>query len=420
MTVKAKPITVIVTPTSAKIVDAQPTRTLLILENKGVDAITIRFGSDFPTNISEVQTITFDAVPTAGVWRITHQGNETGDLVFNANNAAIETALEGLASIGAGNVLVGGTYGAGITLTFRAGLADRPISAVTITINTLDDNTGVADEVQDLDFSAVPDLGDFKLKFGSETTVAIDNTDNAAAVQTALNNLAALSAVAVAGDFTDGFTVTFAVADGNTAQPLLEVVDNTLQDSAGALDSVQAIKTVGHPSAVPTAGTFHLVIDGELTTELAFDANTAAIQAAIDALPSTTGGDIVATGDLLGEDLILTFSGATVSAQPQNLVGVRNIDLEHQEVPLDLTVLETQAGLTGTDVTTTLVETTPGAGTVAVTVAVAETTPGSTAAQDGMIIAGGERAIFDVKAPIDELWAKLLSGSTANLEITTD
>lgn len=88
--------------------------------------------------------------------------------------------------------------------------------------------TGI-DEVQDVDFSAVPTSGDFKLQYnGSEITTAIawnaTNTD----VQNALNALSSLSAVTVVGDFTAGFTVTFAGADGEKEQPLLEAVDNTL------------------------------------------------------------------------------------------------------------------------------------------------------------------------------------------------
>jgi uncharacterized phage protein gp47/JayE len=85
------------------------------------------------------------------------------------------------------------------------------------------------DEVQDIDFSAVPTSGNFKLRYNlTETTAVIPwnatNTD----VQTALNALASLSAVTVVGNFTAGFTVTFAGADGEKDQPILEAIDNTL------------------------------------------------------------------------------------------------------------------------------------------------------------------------------------------------
>jgi uncharacterized phage protein gp47/JayE len=88
--------------------------------------------------------------------------------------------------------------------------------------------TGI-DEVQDIDFSAVPASGDFKLRYnGSETTAVIAWNATATDVQNALNALTSLSAVTVAGDFTLGFTVTFAGADGEQDHPILEAVDNTL------------------------------------------------------------------------------------------------------------------------------------------------------------------------------------------------
>lgn len=89
------------------------------------------------------------------------------------------------------------------------------------------------DEVQDIDFSAVPSSGDFKLQYnGSETTAAIPYTATNTDVQNALNALTSLSAVVVTGDFTAGFTVTFAGADGEQDQPLLVAVDNTLDGGA--------------------------------------------------------------------------------------------------------------------------------------------------------------------------------------------
>ena len=90
------------------------------------------------------------------------------------------------------------------------------------------------DEVQDASFSATPTSGAFKLVFEGETTVAINWDDVNTDVQTALNNLTALSGVVVTGSFAAGFTITFSSADGKQPQEALTFTDNTL-DSGGAV-----------------------------------------------------------------------------------------------------------------------------------------------------------------------------------------
>ena len=100
------------------------------------------------------------------------------------------------------------------------------------------------DEIQDVDFSAVPTSGSFKLIFEGETTVDIDWNDSNADVQTALNALTILSGVVVTGDFTAGFTVTFSGDDGKQPQSVLTFTDNTL-DSGGSVTITIAETTPG-------------------------------------------------------------------------------------------------------------------------------------------------------------------------------
>lgn len=84
------------------------------------------------------------------------------------------------------------------------------------------------DEVQSIAFSDTPDAGVFKLKAGTETTAQLAFNSNAAAVQTALRDLLQFSALTVAGAFPT-FTVSFVGDDGKREQPLLEIVESTLQ-----------------------------------------------------------------------------------------------------------------------------------------------------------------------------------------------
>lgn len=87
-------------------------------------------------------------------------------------------------------------------------------------------------EQQLISFGAVPDAGAWSLTFSGQTTSSLAFGAAAATVQSALNALSNLSAVTVSGDYTSGFTVTFAGADGAVDQPLLVVASNTLTASA--------------------------------------------------------------------------------------------------------------------------------------------------------------------------------------------
>jgi len=85
------------------------------------------------------------------------------------------------------------------------------------------------DEVQDIDFSTVPDSGAFKLRLYGIDTSALPFNASAAAVQAALNAIDPWGAgITVAGNFTSGFTVTFAGDAGKQQQDMLVVIDNTL------------------------------------------------------------------------------------------------------------------------------------------------------------------------------------------------
>ena len=87
-------------------------------------------------------------------------------------------------------------------------------------------------EVQDIDFSAVPDAGEWTLIFDGDETGTLAYNANAAAVESALNALSSLSAVTVTGDYSSGFTVTFDGADGQIDQPMLQMGTNDLEASA--------------------------------------------------------------------------------------------------------------------------------------------------------------------------------------------
>jgi hypothetical protein len=88
------------------------------------------------TGTAAVQTLTFGGTPTGGTFRLSHGGFVTGDITWTAVDAtlvaAIDAALELLASIGTGGVVAADvtlTSGIGdVSLTF--GKAVMPVVAI--------------------------------------------------------------------------------------------------------------------------------------------------------------------------------------------------------------------------------------------------------------------------------------------------
>lgn len=80
------------------------------------------------TAVNEVQTLTITGTPTGGTFRLSFKGIKTAAIAYNANAAAVQSALEAISSIGAGNVSCGGgpLPGTPVTITFQGALAGSP------------------------------------------------------------------------------------------------------------------------------------------------------------------------------------------------------------------------------------------------------------------------------------------------------
>jgi hypothetical protein len=84
-----------------------------------------------PTN--EVQTVTITGTPTGGTFTLTFNGRTTTAIAYNAASSAVQTALQALSSIGAGNATVTGSAGGPYTVTFTGGLAATNVPPMTAT-----------------------------------------------------------------------------------------------------------------------------------------------------------------------------------------------------------------------------------------------------------------------------------------------
>ena len=92
-----------------------------------------------PEQADEQQRLTVDA--TAGQYKLTFNAQTTPDIAFDASAASVQSALEGLSSIGAGNVTVtGGPGSAGggapYLVAFGGTLADTDLAAIAVSVGT--------------------------------------------------------------------------------------------------------------------------------------------------------------------------------------------------------------------------------------------------------------------------------------------
>lgn len=177
--------------------------------------------------IEEIQQISASGIPTGGTWTITHESNPTGAIDFDADNTEVTSALEGLASIGSGNVSVsGGPLGVGpFVVVFQnseAGVNQQQMTtsnslsgvASDITITTITGGSAGTDEIQELALYGTPTGGTFGLTFGSETVSGLAHSSSSASIQAALESMSAFvpGDVVVSGGPFPGtpITVTFA------------------------------------------------------------------------------------------------------------------------------------------------------------------------------------------------------------------
>jgi len=122
-----------------------------------------------------------------GTFTLTFGAQTTAALAWNANAAAVQTAVDGLSSVAsatvtfsAGSAACSGG-GIGIIVTFPAMVGDQ--AAMTSAVAAL----GNALEVQALTCTGT--FGTFTLTFGAQTTAALAWNTNAAAVQNTIYRL---------------------------------------------------------------------------------------------------------------------------------------------------------------------------------------------------------------------------------------
>lgn len=97
----------------------------------GCNAIEVLRKQEARPARSAMQQIALHGDPDGGTFTLTLGGATTGNLAYNVSAAAVQTALEGLAGVGSGNVAVDGNNGGAWVVIFQGSLAASPIGLMT-------------------------------------------------------------------------------------------------------------------------------------------------------------------------------------------------------------------------------------------------------------------------------------------------
>lgn len=175
--------------------------------------------------------------------------------------------------------------------------------------------SGGANEVQQVWVSGTG--GTFDLSYDGQTASGIAWNASAAALESALEALSNITGVGVTGSGTssDPWVITF---DDPGAENVPELTGDpanltggggtvlTVTTAAAHVDEVQTI-TLG---VGVTGGSFQLLFDGEPTANIAYDANAATLEAALEALIGIDNLSVTGNGPW-----VVTFDGPLLSGQ---------------------------------------------------------------------------------------------------------
>lgn len=218
--------------------------------------ITIDTTTEGVTAVSEVQKLSYGATPVSGTFKITIGAETTATINWNDSNATIKTKIEALTAIT--TVTVTGSFAAGHTITFDSPvgpvdqivitdnlLLDGSAATVVITPTTITEGVTGVSEVQTINFSAVPTVGEFTLNIDTEITAPVNYTQGAPELKAAIEALPSITTVTVTGDYTTGFTITFDSPVAPIAQAIVNTTSlNTISTPGNISDGVRSYVAV--------------------------------------------------------------------------------------------------------------------------------------------------------------------------------
>jgi len=252
----------------------------------------------------------------------------------DSDNATLSSKITDLDQFGA-NPLEGGE-------TIEISGTDRYGNAITTVSLAITDNTKLGHLVSEINdafdgnVKATLENGKIVVTDGfagaSDLSVTLTYNANGSAATLTLPTMA----VSAEGGDTSASLTGFTQSDFTRTQA---AQDSKIKvDGFPSASAVSEVQQIGHTPAV-TSGTFTLSYGGYTTASINYDATTAEIQTALEALPSVNTGDIAVSGDALNVTGTLTFTFA------DTLGDVSNILVDSSNLSRTLTVTEQTEGV---------------------------------------------------------------------------
>ena len=270
-----------------------------------------------------------------GTWRVkVGSGSFSATIATSASAGTIQTAIENLTEVGAGNVMVTRHYA--MNDGFNTGLIALEFVGAKSGVNMDDlsiDNASVTggvitravqydgggagnNEVQRLAMTGTPTQGTVAVTFDGDTAT-FDHNESAAGAQTKLRALTSINGanVTVSGGPWPGtpLDVTFVASLGFTDVDEMTVVSTGLWSSISTTtpgspgQNERQLVTVANAAS----GTFTLTFSqggAQTTASIAFNANAASVDTSLENLSNIAASDLTTTGTLSG-GMTVEFGG---------------------------------------------------------------------------------------------------------------
>lgn len=184
------------------------------------------------------------------------------------------------------------------------------------------------DEEQLIEFSNVPDAGTWRLNWRGQDTITFNFNDNAAAIEAALNDLPFGEGIEVSGNYSIGFTVSFAGNAGKQEQPEIVVDLNALTESSNPVGITISTTTQGVNQAIVNATceeTGPVVAPAGTLTEI--ETPVSGLDRVINVTDAEVGRDLETDNELRARrvDTLQLAGAATVDAIRSRLLNVEGV-----------------------------------------------------------------------------------------------
>jgi trimeric autotransporter adhesin len=301
---------------------------------------------------NEIQRIKFPGTPSSGTWFVRFRNSITSALAYNITNANLQTALEGLASIGSGNVTVSGSYTAGYLVTFQGTLAATDVDLISA---YSDDFAGVASYKLDITSSggigrqeySMPDLsGDantiYRFSYDGSQSHYFTGAATTSQLLTALESISTIGSgnVYVQENVDKSYTIALIGSFVGRAGGTLSLVDVSNGDASTDLTASTPTFTTSTKTVVVTilnmpywgSGTLTFSYNGATTAAITYNgATSGTVQSALTTASIPWVCTAVAGGQYGARSFTFTLTGSVdpgvILPDVSSLVGCYAIDV---------------------------------------------------------------------------------------------